>query len=67
MYEDLIVHARSEGGEALCGKPLKEFTEVEFLLGPRWDGVTCIACNEQRVVIKTPEDLNYADQLLSRF
>jgi hypothetical protein len=67
MYENLKIHARTQGGEALCGKALKKFERDEILLlFPYWEGVTCSACNEQRVLIKTNEDLAYANRVLSR-
>jgi hypothetical protein len=65
MYEELIIHARTEEGEALCGK--KELTADEVLQGPYWDGVNCPGCNKRRVLIKTPEDLNYVNQILKGF
>ncbi len=56
MYEDWIIHAGSEKGEALCGKPLKDFAKDEVLQSPHWDGVTCSVCDQRRVSIKRPED-----------
>jgi len=64
MYEELIIHARAEEGGALCGKT--ELITGEVLQGPYWDGVNCPACNKRRMLIKTPEDLAYANQILSR-
>jgi hypothetical protein len=67
MYENLsmkakTIHAGAEGGDVLCGKPPKE---GEPSLFPYWGGVTCPACNEQRVLIKNQEDLDFANVVLS--
>jgi hypothetical protein len=64
MYEEVIIHAGTEQGGALCGK--KEIAKREVLQAPYWDRVTCAACNEQRILIKTREDLDHANQILNR-
>ncbi len=62
MYEDVVVHARTETGAVLCGK--KEFAAHEVLQGDAWDGVTCPECNKERLLIKTSEDVDYANRVL---
>ena len=71
MYEDVIVHAKTGTGVALCGK--KEFAKREVLqeaypAAPHlrgWDGVTCPECNVLRSLINTPADLEHANQILA--
>jgi hypothetical protein len=63
MNRDLNIHAGTKDGQALCGQ---EIADGEVLQSPYWDGVTCPACNEERKLFKTPEDLAFANELLNR-
>jgi hypothetical protein len=65
--KERIDHARTVEGGALCEKPLARIEDDrDLLLGPWWDAVTCPACNDRRLLFKTPEDLACANGLLNR-